>query len=90
MRKTGSLSLLTPREESVVRLVVEGMGNREIAKTLHLSQHTVKNYLVRIFEKLGLGSRVELVLYAIDKLDKNDATATGPGMPPPIAMAASA
>ena len=90
VRKTGSLSLLTPREESVVRLVVEGMGNREIAKTLHLSQHTVKNYLVRIFEKLGLGSRVELVLYAIDKLDKNDATATGPGMPPPIAMAASA
>ena len=53
------------------------MGNREIAKTLQLSQHTVKNYLVRIFEKLGLGSRVKLVLYAIDKLDRSDAWRTG-------------
>ncbi len=74
-RKTGSLSLLTPREQSVVRLVVDGMGNREIAETLHLSQHTVKNYLVRIFEKLGLSSRVELVLFAIAKLEAEDAAA---------------
>jgi DNA-binding NarL/FixJ family response regulator len=58
-----------------VRLVVDGMGNREIAETLHLSQHTVKNYLVRIFEKLGLSSRVELVLFAIAKLEAEDAAA---------------
>ena len=47
---------LTPREESVVRLVVQGMVNREIARELHLSDHTVKNYLFRIFDKLGVSN----------------------------------
>lgn len=63
------LSLLTPREEVVVRLVAEGMGNRDIARQLSLSEHTVKNYLFRIFEKLGFSNRVELVLYAIARLN---------------------
>jgi DNA-binding CsgD family transcriptional regulator len=57
--------LLTKREEEVVRLVAEGMQNREIAKELKLSEHTIKNYLFHIFEKLGVSSRVELVLYAV-------------------------
>lgn len=73
-RQASSLSMLTPREESVVRLVVAGMGNREISETLHLSPHTVKNYLVKIFEKLGLSSRVELVLFAAPKLSTADAS----------------
>lgn len=64
------LSLLTAREESVVRLVAQGMSNREIADQLHLSEHTVKNALFRIFEKLGFSNRVELVLYAIAKLNQ--------------------
>lgn len=59
-------SLLTPREEQVVALVAEGLGNREIARELKLSQHTIKKYLFRIFEKLGISSRVELVLYAVN------------------------
>ena len=63
------LSLLTAREEAVGRLVTEGMGKREIAVHLNLSEHKVKNYLFRIFEKLGLSNRVELVLYAIAKLN---------------------
>ena len=45
------------------------MGNREIARQLKLSEHTVKNYLFRIFEKLGFNNRVELVLYAITNLN---------------------
>jgi DNA-binding NarL/FixJ family response regulator len=59
------MRLLTKREEEVVRLVAEGMQNREIAKELKLSEHTIKNYLFHIFEKLGVSSRVELVLYAV-------------------------
>jgi DNA-binding NarL/FixJ family response regulator len=57
--------LLTPREEQVVALVADGLSNREIAGELNLSQHTVKKYLFRIFDKLGISSRVELVLYAV-------------------------
>src|SRR5216684_3526701 len=56
--------LLTPREEQVVALVADGLSNRDVAGELGLSEHTVKKYLFRIFEKLGISSRVELVLYA--------------------------
>ncbi|HUK26259.1 MAG TPA: response regulator transcription factor [Terriglobales bacterium] len=58
------LKLLSHREEEVVGLVVEGLGNREIAQQLNLSEHTVRNYLFKIFDKLGVSNRVELVLYA--------------------------
>ena len=53
---------ITKREVAVVRLAVEGLSNREIAKQLLLTEHTVKNYLFRVFEKLGVSNRVELVL----------------------------
>src|ERR1017187_640205 len=59
------MRLLTKREEEVVRLLAEGMQNREIARELNLSEHTIKNYLFHIFDKLGVSSRVELVLYAV-------------------------
>jgi len=62
---TDGLQLLTKREEDVVRLLAEGMQNREIARELNLSEHTIKNYLFRIFDKVGVSSRVELVLYAV-------------------------
>jgi DNA-binding NarL/FixJ family response regulator len=58
-------SLLSARELDVVRCVAEGMSNREIALRLTLREHTVKNYLFRIFDKLGVSSRVEVVLYAL-------------------------
>jgi DNA-binding NarL/FixJ family response regulator len=61
--------LLTKREEAVVHLVAEGMTNRDISQQLHLSEHTVRNYLFRIFNKVGTSSRVELALYAIDRRD---------------------
>jgi len=66
---------LTPREESVVKLVVQGMVNREIAEHLRLSEHTVKNYLFRIFDKLGVSNRVELALYAVAKLKLDEESA---------------
>ena len=60
----GGKAGLSKREEQVAELVSEGLSNREIARQLRLSEHTVKNYLFHIFEKLGMSSRVELVLYA--------------------------
>lgn len=65
--------LLTPREEQVVALVAEGLGNRQIADELNLSPHTVKKYVFRIFEKLGVSTRVELVLYAVNNGDPRHA-----------------
>lgn len=57
-------NLLTFREEQVVALVADGLSNRDVATELGLSEHTVKKYLFRIFDKLGISNRVELVLYA--------------------------
>jgi DNA-binding NarL/FixJ family response regulator len=64
--------ILTQREEEVVRLVTEGLKNREIAKELNVKEHSVRNYLYRIFEKLGVSSRVELVLYASTERERNN------------------
>ncbi|MGO9402228.1 MAG: LuxR C-terminal-related transcriptional regulator [Terriglobales bacterium] len=58
-------TLLTPREEQVVALVADGLTNRAVAAELGLSEHTIKKYLLRIFDKVGTSSRVELVLYAM-------------------------
>jgi len=57
------VEILSKREQDVVRCVAEGLSNREIASRLKLTEHTVKNYLFRIFDKLGVSSRVEVVLY---------------------------
>jgi DNA-binding NarL/FixJ family response regulator len=67
MRLVGTTGevLLTSREEQVIALVTDGLSNRDVANELGLSEHTVKKYLFRIFEKLGISSRVELVLYAL-------------------------
>jgi DNA-binding NarL/FixJ family response regulator len=65
--------LLTPREEQVVALVADGLTNRNIARELNLSEHTVKKYLFHIFDKLGISSRVELVLYAVNHGDNRSA-----------------
>ena len=64
------MRLLTKREEDVVRLLAEGLQNRDIANELKLSEHTIKNYLFHIFDKLGVSSRVELVLYAISSANR--------------------
>jgi DNA-binding NarL/FixJ family response regulator len=57
-------TLLSQREKEVVRYVAEGLSNREIAGRLKLSEHTIKNYLFRIFDKLGVSNRAELVFLA--------------------------
>lgn len=71
------VSILSKREQDVVRCVAEGLSNREIASRLSLTEHTVKNYLFRIFDKLGVSSRVEVVLYAFS-IDRASAHQSAP------------
>ncbi|HUN88316.1 MAG TPA: response regulator transcription factor [Terriglobales bacterium] len=65
LANSDGMKSLSKREKEVVRSVVEGYSNREIAVRLNLSEHTVKNYVFRVFEKLGISSRVELVHYTL-------------------------
>jgi two-component system nitrate/nitrite response regulator NarL len=61
------VELLTKREKGVVRLVGDGLTNRDIGRQLNLSENTVRNYMFRIFDKLGTSNRVELALYAFQQ-----------------------
>ena len=61
---TQGANLLSKREQDVVRGLAEGNTNREIARKLNISENTVKNYLFQVFNKLGVSSRVEVVIYA--------------------------
>jgi DNA-binding NarL/FixJ family response regulator len=61
------MNLLSERESQVVRCVAEGLTNREIAERLKLSQHTVKNHLFRVFDKLGVSNRVELLFMTLSQ-----------------------
>jgi two-component system, NarL family, nitrate/nitrite response regulator NarL len=63
--KIDSINRLSRREGEVVRYLAEGMTNREIAEQMKLSQHTVKNYLFRVFDKLGVSSRTELLFMTL-------------------------
>jgi DNA-binding CsgD family transcriptional regulator len=63
----GPLLPLTPREREVAALVVDGLGDREIGERLHLSRHTVSQYVKRIYRKLGVDSRVALTRLLLDR-----------------------
>ncbi len=56
---------LTDREMEVLRLVAQGLNNRDIARDLFISENTVKNHIRNILEKLHLHSRMEAVVYAV-------------------------
>jgi len=56
----------TPREQSVLNLVVEGLMNKEIARRLDTSVRNVEKYVSRLFSKTGTNSRTELVRYALE------------------------
>jgi two-component system, NarL family, nitrate/nitrite response regulator NarL len=61
------IKLLTNREAEVAALVADGLRNREISVRMKLSAHTVKNYLYRVYEKLGISSRVELTARVLER-----------------------
>jgi DNA-binding NarL/FixJ family response regulator len=56
---------LSLRERQVVNLVCKGKLNKEIANALHLTEGTIKEYLNRIFRKLGVSNRTELAVWAV-------------------------
>ncbi len=61
-----NLSLLTPRECEVLRLIARGLANGEIAEELFISKHTVKNHVSSIYKKLGENDRTRVALLAIE------------------------
>ena len=70
---TTNTPLLSKREQQIAAFVAQGLTNREVSRKLNLSEHTIKNGLSRIFEKLGISNRVELALHL--KNDQNQSAA---------------
>ena len=70
--------LLSSREQDIVSKVTEAMKNREIAELLDLSEHRVKNHLFRIYERLGISNRAELILYYVYHQEPSVAASGGP------------
>jgi DNA-binding NarL/FixJ family response regulator len=57
---------LTRREIEILGTIVGGLSNKEIAQKFSLSEDTVKHHLTNIFDKVGVSSRLELALFAIN------------------------
>ncbi len=77
------LNLLSKRECEVVQCLVQGLTNREIAERMGLSPHTVKNYLFRVFDKLGVSNRTELLFMTLSQGGNAEEAAA----PDPVATA---
>lgn len=58
---------LTAREQEILQHLVTGMGNKEIAQTLFISEHTVKNHLTNIFQKLGVADRAQAIAFVLGR-----------------------
>jgi DNA-binding NarL/FixJ family response regulator len=82
---SNGVSLLSKREMDVVRSLSEGLTNREIAERLGLSQHTIKNYLFRVYDKLGVSNRLELLFMTLTQNGtSNTARAAKPKLEPAV------
>ncbi|MBP1989736.1 response regulator [Paenibacillus eucommiae] len=66
-RPAAHASPLTPREREILGLVAKGLSNRDISINLDISEHTVKNHLKNILQKLHLDNRVQLTRYAYEQ-----------------------
>ncbi len=69
---------LTNRESQLVTLLAQGLKNKEIAATLSISEGTVKVYLSRLFQKVGVKDRFELALYGLRNLQNLQMLGPGP------------
>jgi two-component system, NarL family, nitrate/nitrite response regulator NarL len=79
------LNLLSKRECEVVQCLVQGLTNREIADHMGLSPHTVKNYLFRVFDKLGVSNRTELLFMTLSQGGSAEERAEEPSAVDPVA-----
>jgi len=75
------LSTLSKREIEVAEFAAQGLTNKQIADHLGLSEHTVKNYLFRVFEKLKISNRIELLFLLVNERKVNRALNEGSGTP---------
>jgi two-component system nitrate/nitrite response regulator NarL len=69
VKSGGGMRFLTPREAEVVHLLAEGMSTRELSHKVGVTEHTIRNYLSSIYDKVGVSTRVELALYAVTRED---------------------
>ena len=67
LRRAADGGVLSPREVEILRLIALGYTSAEIAGQLHLSRRTVETHRARIFDKLDIRTRAELVRYALDR-----------------------
>lgn len=74
---------LSPKEMAIITGITQGKRNKEIAYELGTSDQVVKNYLRKIYDKLGVGDRLELALYCLhNKIIQQDEAASAPGASP--------
>jgi len=74
-------NLLTVREEQIASRVVEGISNREIGLQLGIKESSVKKALLRIYERLGISNKIELVLYSLTHRQLESAPTTANPLP---------
>jgi DNA-binding CsgD family transcriptional regulator len=58
---------LSPREREVLKLIAEGLGNAQIAERLTISEKTVRNHVSNLFDKLGVWTRAQAIVFAIER-----------------------
>lgn len=72
---------LTPKEALIVSCVTQGMKNKEIATRVGTTEQVVKNYLRKVYDKLGVADRLELALYCLNSRVLQDAKQAAPAEP---------
>jgi len=58
---------LSPREREILKLIAEGLGNAQIADRLSISEKTVRNHVSNVFDKLGVWTRAQAIVFAIER-----------------------
>jgi two-component system, NarL family, response regulator DevR len=71
------LARLSPQERNILRLIADGLTNRQIAERVHLAEKTVKNYVSNLLSKLGMERRTQAAVYAARLGEQRDRPSEG-------------